>query len=872
MNMKLTPQFLSDSVFTSLAIMQALDIKKTFTLSLTLLALPFAYGDYPDDMSNWDSAVAPYMTPELRDRVNDLRRSVAISPSSTPEQLEQRAVLLWEWSNAYALTGRAVHPILSQDIARIRQAPVRQRQVDTYGPIIDWYIREFSFQDAFPSAIGALESADLGPFPADGFAELTQTYTVGNEAIRVGGGFLIATRDHRGSLNFQAEDPSSDNWINAFSSNPEVELEVSSLDINGMFSGSLGADYFPRPYFRVSRGTLNPGDSVTIVMGDRSSGSRGMRLPAAASSALRIRVWVSLQNPDELFSLNELPFHTEGLAATTLRGFVPSVASPNEEVMLSVRSEDQFRNRATGNFKSVEVFDGERKILDLTASDEGFQIIDDYRFTEEGVHYLTAISTDGELLGEFNPILVIENPAQRIYWGETHGHTGFAEGSGTVENFFRFAKEDARLDFMTLSEHDLWLDDWEWEVLREEAIASNINGKFITYLGWEWTRPPTLGGHHNVLFRTAENRRRVEVQRAPEVSMLYELLKEENSFEDVLVIPHAHNPGRWWESDPEVEHLVEIVSNHGTFEWLGRAFLREGFHLGFIGGSDDHIGHPGIRPLNNARSGSDNFGGMAAVLAPELDSDVLFDAMRNKQTYATNGQKIILQLNINNQGMGQAIQTSERVRVDGRVVGTDAISNIDLIKNGELFRSQDLLAANQVTGKLELRFNSDSDPMERNVRSRGYRIWRGTITIENASIEDISLPNVENIYTESAKVSEHDSQAVEFFMRTRGAPRSIMLSLGEISEDATISLSIGVANSNLTEEFSLSRLNADGKLIVSQQQDFQDQLLVRWVESIDQRDREFTFLDETAKSGDSYYLRVTQINGGMAWSSPVKME
>ena len=70
------------------------------------------------------------------------------------------------------------------------------------------------------------------------------------------------------------------------------------------------------------------------------------------------------------------------------------------------------------------------------------------------------------------------------------------------------------------------------------------------------------GGHHNVLFRTPENRRRAERQRAPTLDDLYPLLAAEHDPRDVAVIPHAHAPGSWWQSDPRWESLVEIVSNH----------------------------------------------------------------------------------------------------------------------------------------------------------------------------------------------------------------------------------------------------------------------------------------------------------------------
>ena len=825
-------------------------------------------------MARWESAVTLYMTPQLRAQVDELRVAVARNATTTPQLLNTRKDILWDWANAYALSGRAINPNLPQEIARLNQAPISQRTVDQFGAILDWYVHEFSYRDAFPNGINRLEADYLGPFPADSFAELVQTYTVADAPIRVNGGFLIASRDHLGAFAFQTEDPAADNWLNVTSNNPSVEFDVTTLPLNGMFSGGgLGVQYFPRPYFRVSRGTLNPGDIVTITVGDQRWGSRGMKLPSASNSALRIRVWLSLETPQQLFSLNELPFYSEGLDTVALRGFGPSIAATGEKVLLSVRSEDQYRNRATGGFKPYFIYNGEEVLHLVTDSSQAYHEFDHLSFDVPGVYYLTARSLDRKLEGQFNPILVSDEPDDRIFWGETHGHTGFAEGAGTVDNFFEFAREDARLDFMTLSEHDLWMDDWEWEVIREKVIEADEPGRFLSYLGYEWTRPPNLGGHHNVLFRTAENRDRVEAQRAPQITDLYPLLKAENRIEDILVIPHAHNPGRWWQTDPEVEHLVEIVSNHGTFEWLGRAFLREGIHLGFVGGSDDHVGHPGIRPLNSERSGSDNFGGMAAVLAQSLDSDQLFDAMKTRRSYATNGQKIILQMTVNGAGMGQQIAHADTVHIEGRAIGTGAIAGIDLIKNGETLASNDYMHSSfPNSGKLEIRFNSTSDPQRRDARARGYRIWRGSLRLTGAELVDLSLANVENVYTEYATINEANSQEVQFFMRSRGAPRSIILDIGELTADATMELSIGVGGDNLLETLALEAAVADGILIQSPSEEFVDEINVRWIYQPVEQDRNFSFTDSQAEPGDSYYVRITQSNGGMAWSSPVKIQ
>ncbi|MEX0941480.1 MAG: hypothetical protein WD002_02940 [Pseudomonadales bacterium] len=820
---------------------------------------------------NLEVRVPAYMPAELRSQVTDLQHAVIKSPTRTAEQIPPRARILWQWANAYSLTGRPLHPEFTSTMVRMINGPLPPRLVESYGPTLDWFIREFSFRDANPDGIGYLTSDHLGPFSANGYAELRQTYTVGSEPIRKGGGLLVATRMYGGPFVIQTEDPTGDGYLTVTTNNPEVEFEISNLMVSGMFSGQLGGTN-PRPFFKVKKGTLNSGDQVSITAGDRRYGSKGVKLPSQSSSAMRVRVFISLEDENQLFSMNELPFFSQGLETANVRGFGPSVAAVGEMALLSIRSEDTFRNRATSGFRPYNIYDGDKLIHRIGDTSRPYHEFN-YRFENPGTYYLTVRSNDGAFEGEFNPILVENKPAQRIYWGETHGHTGFAEGAGTVENFFRFGREDARLDFLTLSEHDIWLDDYEFEVLRKEVKEYFDSDRYLTYLGYEWTAPPENGGHHNVLFRTWEGVRRVERQRAPELTHLHQMLKEENRPADVLVIPHAHNPGRWWQSDSEVEALVEIVSNHGTFEWLGRAFLASGYHLGFIGGSDDHIGHPGLRPLSNAGSGPDNFGGMAAVLSESLDRDLVFDAMKARQTYATNGQKIILQAKTNGSEMGREIALARRVEILGRTIGTAPVTYVDLIKNGELMKRLDFMqSANRNSGLVEVRFYSESDPHERNVHSRGARPWQGNLTVEGARILAVKTPNVENVYTESARVNESDPGKVDFFMRTRGAYRSIVLQLADVTRGATISIEATTRRENVSQKIDIGRMSGDPHRISAPEDKFNDEVVVRWIKAPTKREREFRFEDTEAKSSDTWYVRVIQENGGMAWSSPVRMQ
>jgi len=276
--------------------------------------------------------------------------------------------------------------------------------------------------------------------------------------------------------------------------------------------------------------------------------------------------------------------------ASFLNAIAPSVVEPGEEFTLTIRAEDRFRNVASAGPGELEVLlDGE-PFRTFSAESEALVQIENVAIPSDGVHRFTVRTADGTLQGASNPILVERNPVRRIYWGETHGHTGMAEGQGSAEGYFRFGRDAARLDFLTLSEHDRWLDDGEWRTLQRLAEEYRAPGRFTPILGFEWTNQMADGGHHNVFFRDAPGRRRVGTQEKPLLDELYAELRAANRSDDVLIIPHAHQPGDWTRSDKEMQKLVEIQSSHGTFDWFGNRYLQNGFRIGFVGASDNHTG------------------------------------------------------------------------------------------------------------------------------------------------------------------------------------------------------------------------------------------------------------------------------------------
>jgi hypothetical protein len=696
--------------------------------------------------------------------------------------------------------------------------------------------------------------------------------------MAIGGGFWVARHFSANFGIFQSEDPSTAGYISIETTDDDAVFEPETI----MASGPHGGFRSPQPAiaFRLVAGELDQGSSVTITYGDQRQGGPGIRLPTFESERMPLPLYVDLDGSSEWRSLPITPFVVIGGEAVGVHGFGPSIVEPGENFELSVRAQDQFFNRATGAIPAFEVLVDE-EVVATTAGSDAITVLD-LSVTEPGPHWISLRSIDGRITGIGNPILVEDDPEYRIYWGDTHGHSGYSEGIGTVDYFMRFARDDARLDFVTHSEHDVWLDAGEWELIRKTSAEYDEPGRFIPYLGWEWTRHTRFGGHHNVLFREIKDQMPVSGLSYPVLSALYAELHERHDADNIVVIPHAHNPGDFRQSDPQLEPIIEIMSMHGSFQWFMQSYLSHGHEVGVVAASDDHLSRPGYSAPN--RDSLAQRGGLGAVLAPERSRDAIFDGMKAKRTYATTGDRIILKMDVNGTTMGQRGSYSETRIISGRAIGTAPIKSVQLYKNDEEIWQQEYLLEDSPGSEQELllSFTSDATPHFNGDAPRGWRHWRGEMTVTGAELKTATAMDFVNPTTQAIASAGNTAR---FSTHTRGDTSSIRLSLSDVQADATITLNLEETTETGSAppfyrfhatipatrvEISLGDI-VDGRLTRNiPQADYPaDNITIRRVINGGTREVNFAFTDtNNPDQGDYYYFKVEQANDAVAWSSP----
>ncbi len=279
----------------------------------------------------------------------------------------------------------------------------------------------------------------------------------------------------------------------------------------------------------------------------------------------------------------------------------------------------------------------------------------------------------------------------QVFFGDIHGHSWMSDGMGTPEEYYALRRDMYRDDFASLTDHDNFVGNAilpsEWEELKEVTEHFNQPHQFVTFFGQEWTtaRYPKGFGHKNIYHIS------------PDIPLMDHTLERWNTTQKIfakakslgaIAIPHhiGWTGVDWENADPDVMPLVEIVSVHGAFEYMGNrpikhrggkagCFVQDGLarglRFGIIGGSDSHglLWHHRV-----AYKRDPNRCGLAGVLAKELTRESIFDAFKQRRTFATSGVKMRLDFRINGHLMGEEFSTSDNIQIK-----VDVISESDLL-------------------------------------------------------------------------------------------------------------------------------------------------------------------------------------------------
>ncbi len=712
-----------------------------------------------------------------------------------------------------------------------------------------------------PRAFGWAEIDPDGPVVAGATGTWRITYHVGRCGVDDGGVIKIAWRDVSDWEAPQFTDPRAPAYASVETTGP----------------ASLKAAFEKQRYVRPWRlcvtidvfdDSLSDGDTVTLTLGDRSHGSRGSRAQTFCKEAFEFRVAVDWCGT---WVYTEVPSPSVEIVSGPARGLVvvsPSETTPGEETWVGVKAEDVWGNPSRSYRGTVQIeaggLEGLPEVYAFGAGDRGVKRFEGVKASREGPYRVRAEDPENGLRAEGNPLRCVETARRyRPFWGDLHGQSEETVGTNPVSSYFRFARESALVDFAGHQGNDFQITRTVWDEIKSAANTHDEPGRFVAFVGYEWSGNTPLGGDRNVyypgddgpLYRSSHvlipDKSDVNTD-CTHVTDLHEALDGA----EALVVPHVG--GRYadlaWH-DPDLERVIEVYSEWGEFEWFLRDALKRGYRVGFTAGSDDHKGRPGA-----AHPGSGSFGvygGLTCVYAEALTREGILEALRARRCYGTSGQRILLEVSADGHPMGSEFRAPSPPEIAVRVLATSPIERVDL------FRGLEKVA--------RLPEQVERDPTRVRIAWSGQRIlarnrrvrWDGSVTLDRGRIRNARGYAFD---TPAEGIRSASDRRVTWKSVTTGDADGVILSL-DAPPDAALDFRTPVVNQTV----SLRRI-ADGP-VVTACGGVDMQVVFEQLPTGTGRAASFRFQEPQRVTGcHPYWVRVLQTDGGKAWSSPIYVE
>jgi|GEM_PF-7111491 Predicted metal-dependent phosphoesterases (PHP family) len=302
---------------------------------------------------------------------------------------------------------------------------------------------------------------------------------------------------------------------------------------------------------------------------------------------------------------------------------------------------------------------------------------------------------------EYITVSVREPGADSLYFGELHGHSAVSDGLFGMRDYFDYGKNIGMLDFCALSDHDWEIvehsrnrENGGLKALGEITAEYNKPGEFVTFCGYEWMG---IGGHINVYYLSDKNNPvyvgMITILGNDNLCPTMEgFIRQYEGRDDVLIIPHISHGFEFRYFDAKLEPVVEMYSQWGCSEQKCATqnmkgavqFLNDGLRFGFISGADTHHGMPGQTGDNSKYYMLSHREGLTGVYAGVLERCDIFNSIKNKKTYATDGERILLDFSVNGYFMGSeaADISTDFINANIFIGGTKRIEKIEIICRG----------------------------------------------------------------------------------------------------------------------------------------------------------------------------------------------
>lgn len=244
-----------------------------------------------------------------------------------------------------------------------------------------------------------------------------------------------------------------------------------------------------------------------------------------------------------------------------------------------------------------------------------------------------------------------DGSVMNLYAGELHAHTGDSDGQSTVKEAYAYARDVAKLDFFSVTDHS---NSFENSVYQSKHLTNadyyNEPGKFVALYGYEQTyNNATYYGHLNSInYGTLTTRSTV-------LEKYYKVISQSSG--GIVMFNHpGYKWGNFCEYDfwsEEFDKAVNLAEIKGkSYDGEYALALTKGWH---------------ISPLYNEDNHSANWGNAyeycGYALAPSLTRQNIVEAFQKNRTYTTTDKSLKIYYKINDEWMGSRLNSPDKLKV-----------------------------------------------------------------------------------------------------------------------------------------------------------------------------------------------------------------
>lgn len=501
-----------------------------------------------------------------------------------------------------------------------------------------------------PEVLGRVDIECPAEIVAGSLTTARVTYTAGRFGIDDQGSVRFLFRFASDAGRPQFDRPNAPNYCTVSASN----------------ATRLVAEYHPRGAFRpwfkairvnVMRDALREGDSITLVLGDRSQGGAGWRTSTMREALFEVRAqadpWGTVVYGDVAGSaiMRLVPG-----APSAWKAVLPTLRRPGDRFELRIRADDACGNpvaRLEGRFHLEAEGPVEGLPAYVDANGAASLRVPGLRATGPGLVRVAVRDSEGRIVAMTNPLRVAQTAGGATWWGDFHAQSEETIGTNSAREYFEFARDAAFCDFVGHQGNDFQISSDFWRELNGLYREFNDPGRFLTVPGYEYSPVTHLGGDRNIFFFDED--RPIRRSSHALVADTSDIGTDCNHVRDLFaalrrdgenVLAFAHVGGRYADlhagHDGEIERSVEIHSAWGTFEWLLFDAFELGYRVGVVCNSDDHKGRPGASHPGASIFGA--YGGLTCLYLDGLTRESLWSCLKARHHYGTTGERLHLEV------------------------------------------------------------------------------------------------------------------------------------------------------------------------------------------------------------------------------------